>query len=126
MSVLGLLTVGRRVFFIFVVVFQWDVSLSDARPSLEHKQGSHDGGAWSSQTSDASSPSLQPTFKPTSRAGDPMGSQWGYGCNNVCEDNFADIMDKWDDFATDVYAKLNVSFIEAEETLDVRSRNRLH
>jgi hypothetical protein len=32
--------------------------------------------------------------------GDPMGAGWGYGCTYLCEDNFADIIDKFDDFST--------------------------
>ena len=32
--------------------------------------------------------------------GDPMGKGWGLGCSNMCDENFVEIKEKFDDFAT--------------------------
>ena len=47
-----------------------------------------------------------------------MGADWGMGCTYVCEDNFAKIMTKFEDFQTYVYDTLNSSFVEVKADLD--------
>lgn len=40
-----------------------------------------------------------PSFSDAVESGEPMGAGWGYGCSTICDDNFKDIKDKFDDFA---------------------------
>jgi signal-transduction protein with cAMP-binding, CBS, and nucleotidyltransferase domain len=47
-----------------------------------------------------------------------MGAQLGFGCTYICEDNFENIMTKFDDFQTYVYETLNASFVDVKDDLD--------
>mmetsp|Transcript_51386 Transcript_51386/g.65784 ORF Transcript_51386/g.65784 Transcript_51386/m.65784 type:complete len:235 (-) Transcript_51386:4-708(-) len=49
--------------------------------------------------------------------GDPMGAGWGQGCSYVCEGNYDDMLDTWDDFSTWIYSTLNASFIDTKSEL---------
>ena len=78
-----------------------------AHIARQHGAAANDDAAWSPIGAYISS--LSPTGVPTG-LGEPDGGGWGYGCTSVCQGEFDDIEDLFDDFVATSYKTLQTSF----------------